>query len=500
MSAFERSSAVARIGKGPSPDPSRPPLTRQSAASPEGLTFAQTRVALLMIAVAATAALMPAQSDSYWHLRAGYDLARTGHVPLVDTYSHTARGLPWPNHEWLWQALSWACHRAGGMPLLTAVGAAMATAACAVAYGLMRARPSVNFVLALIGIPLASVVWALRPQVASLLLLVLLLRLLTDERPGRLLLIPPLFLLWANLHGAVALGGVVLAVATVVASFHDRRLAARLAALTVVCGALTAATPMGVHLWTFIGQSMARSRQNQIMEWMPSYPRGPIEIAFWVAALVLVGATVARWKRLSRFGDRLIVAVALVLIVLAARAVRNIAPFCLVWMPAMSRLVGPTARLPGPRGEGAGEDHPRLNMLLVALMAAGATVAIVVSWRAPLPRLGWRPLSTPAVAAVRECGGPLYNRYNEGGYLIWFVPEVPVFIDSRQDPYPPALLTADIEAEKTGEYRALFARHGIRCAALPPLSPVSKRLAADGWRELFRDDAWVVQAAPLSSP
>ena len=132
-------------------------------------------------------------------------LARAGHVPLVDTYSHTARGLPWPNHEWLWQALSWACHRAGGMPLLTAVGAAMATAACAVAYGLMRARPSVNFVLALIGIPLASVVWALRPQVASLLLLVLLLRLLTDERTGRLLLIPPLFLLWANLPGAVAL-------------------------------------------------------------------------------------------------------------------------------------------------------------------------------------------------------------------------------------------------------------------------------------------------------
>lgn len=461
------------------------------------LTFAQTRVALLMLAVGATAALMPAQSDSYWHLRAGYDLARTGHVPLFDTYSHTARGLPWPNHEWLWQALSWACHRAGGMPLLTAAGAALATAACAIAYGLMGARPSVNFLLALLGIPLASVVWALRPQVASLLLLVLLLRLLIDRR---LLLIPPLFLLWANLHGAVALGGVVLAAATAVAWFHDRRLAGRLAILTVVCGALTAATPMGVHLWTFIGESMARSRQNQIMEWMPSYPRGPIEICFWVAALVLVGATVARWRRLSAFDDRLLIVVALLLVVLAARAVRNIAPFCLVWMPAMSRLIGPAARLPGARQRDAGEEHPRLNLALVALMAVGATVAIVVSWRAPLPRLGWRPIAPAAVAAVRDCAGPLYNRYNEGGYLIWFVPEVPVFIDSRQDPYPASLLAEDIEAEKTGDYRALFARHRIRCAALPPLSPVSKHLRSDGWRELFRDEAWVVQAAPLSSP
>jgi len=460
------------------------------------LTFAQTRVALLMMAVAATAAVMPAQSDSYWHLRAGYDLARTGHVPLVDTYSHTARGLPWPNHEWLWQALSWACHRAGGMPLLTAAGAALATGACALAYGLMRARSSVNFVLALVGIPLASVVWALRPQVASLLLLVLLLRLLLARR---LLLIAPLFLLWANLHGAVALGGVVLVVATIVAWFHDRRLAARLAILTVVCGALTAATPMGVHLWTFIGESMARSRQNQIMEWMPSYPKGPIEICFWVAALLLVGTTVARWRRLSPFDDRLVVVVALVLVVLAARAVRNIAPFCLVWMPAMSRLIGPAARLPGTRGRQDDQEHPRLNLGLVALMLAGATAAIVGSWGAPLPRLGWRPIAPAAIAAIRACGGPLYNRYNEGGYLIWFVPEVPVFIDSRQDPYPASLLSEDIEAEKTGQYQALFARHQIRCAALPPLSPVTKHLAADGWRELFRDEAWVVQAAPLSS-
>jgi len=461
-----------------------------------GLTFAQTRVALLMLAVAATAAVMPAQSDSYWHLRAGYDLARTGHVPLADSYSFTARGLPWPNHEWLWQALSWACHRAGGMPLLTAAGAALATGACALAYGLMRARPSVNFVLALVGIPLASVVWALRPQVASLLLLMLLLRLLSQRR---LWLIPPLFLLWANLHGAVALGGVVLAAATIVAWFHDRRLAARLALLTLVCGALTAATPMGVHLWSFIGESMARSRQNQIMEWMPSYPKGPIEISFWVAALLLIGATAARWRRLSPFEDRLVVVVALLLVVLAARAVRNIAPFCLVWMPAMSRLIGPQARLPGARPGGPDEEHPRLNLALVALMALGATTAVVVSWRAPLPRLGWRPIAPGAVAAIRDCGGPLYNRYNEGGYLIWFVPEVPVFIDSRQDPYPASLLTEDIEAEKTGEYRPLFARHGIRCAALPPLSPVGKRLGADGWRELYRDDAWVVQAAPLSS-
>lgn len=465
-----------------------------------GLTFSQTRVLLLMIAVTATACLMPAQSDSYWHLRAGYDLARTGHVPLVDTYSHTARGREWPNHEWLWQALSYACHRLGGMPLLTAAGAALATAACAVAYGLMRARASVNFLLALVGIPLASVVWALRPQVASLLFLVLLLRLLIA---GRHALIPPLFLLWANLHGAVALGGVVMVAATAVAWFHERRLAARLAGVTLLCGALTAATPMGFGLWRFIGESMARSRQNQIMEWLPSYPRGPIEISFWLAALALVVVAIRRWRRLDTWADRLVVVTALVMLPLAARAIRNIAPFCLVWMPAMSRLIGPDARLPcmpwrraAAGAPPASEEHPRVNIALVGAALAGAALAVAAAWGQPLDRLGWRPIPGAAIARIRDCGGPLYNRYNEGGYLIWFVPEVPVFIDSRQDPYPAALLSADIAVEKTGDYQALFSRYAIRCAALPPASPVAKRAVAAGWRATYRDETWVILEAP----
>lgn len=162
----------------------------------------------------------------------------------------------------------------------------------------------------------------------------------------------------------------------------------------------------------------------------------------------------------------------------------------------MSRLIGPSARLPGTRDETDSEEHPHLNLALVALMLVGSVVGISAAWSLPLPRLGWRPIPAPAVAAIRDCGGPLYNRYNEGGYLIWFVPEVPVFIDSRQDPYPAQLLAADIDAENTGEYRTMFAEHGIRCAALPPQSPVSKHLAAGGWRQLYRDETWVVQAAP----
>ena len=81
-------------------------------------------VALLFGAIAVAACLIPARADTYWHLRAGQEIRQTLRVPLDEHYSFTAAGRPWPNHEWLWQALSYGLYRAGGMPLLTAGGAA----------------------------------------------------------------------------------------------------------------------------------------------------------------------------------------------------------------------------------------------------------------------------------------------------------------------------------------------------------------------------------------
>jgi hypothetical protein len=472
------------------------------------MTFSALRVVLFFVAVAATACLMPAQADTYWHLRAGQDLFRTGQVPLVETYSHTARGLPWPNHEWLWQALSYGLYRIGGMPLLLGITAACATLASGGAYRLMKARSSVNFALALVGVPLASVVWALRPQVVSLLFLVLLLQLIVAER---FWLVPLLFLVWANLHGAVALGGVVLITATAVA-FRDRGADVgarfkRLSLVTILSGGMTALTPMGLGLWRFVGESMARSRQNQILEWLPSYPRGPLEIAFWLGALVLLVLAFLRWRRLDSWADRVVVAVALILVPLGARAIRNISPFFLIWMPAVSRLIGPHARLPilpwppvqaGLRA--ADVEHPRLNLFLAVVALLGAGIVVTVCWARPIDRLGWHPIPAGAVTAISACPGPLYNRYNEGGLLIWFVPAIPVFIDSRQDPYPAELLSAHATAERTGAYQTLFDRYRIGCAALPPASPVAGRLAAAGWVDAFRDETWVVLRPPNAPP
>ena len=51
---------------------------------------------------------------------------------------------------------------------------------------------------------------------------------------------------------------------------------------------------------------------------------------------------------------------------------------------------------------------------------------------------------------MRACDGPLYNHYDEGGYLIWFAPEKPVFVDNREDPFPLQHIIDELEVHAAG--------------------------------------------------
>jgi hypothetical protein len=465
----------------------------------KGISFDRFMIGLLFTAVGLTACLMPAQSDTYWHLRAGQDIWSSHHVPLVDHYSLTAAGRFWPNHEWLWQAFSYAFYRVGGMPLLTSVAALIVVAAFALVYRLMVGAATTRFALLVLGVPIGACVWSLRPQIVSLALLALLVTLLARERYRWL---PLLFVLWANVHGAVALGGAVLAASAALAVWRarsgdpeDRRRARTLAVLTPICAVATAATPLGPRLWPFILESMRHSHATLIAEWLPVYAMaGPVEIAFWVLAPAFVFLLWRRWRSLHAWSDVVIVAAAVVVLPLAVRAVRNVPPFLLLAMPAASRLLGPAFRLGRPH-DATDVEHPRLNAALFALLALAGVGVVAFAWATSLPMLGWRPFTPDAIAAVRACPGPLYNRYNEGGFLIWFVPERPVFIDSRQDPYPHGFIMEAGQASLDARPEPLIARWGLRCALLPKASTTIAALHADGWRTTFADDRWAVLSA-----
>ena len=457
-----------------------------------GPSFEAMAVALLFIAVAFAACLTVAQSDTYWSLRAGQDIWRTHHVPLVDTYSYTAAGGPWPNHEWLWQATAYPLYRVGGFPLLTAAAAAALVAAVALVYRTSVGAVSTRFVLLLLAIPLSSIAWTLRPQIATLLGLATLLWLLARDRHAWL---PLLFLVWANVHGGVALGGAVLVAAALAAAVRargrfampeERRRARRLRFALPLCALATCATPLGFGIFRFVVESEARLRAVHVNEWMP-FSFGPVITgAFAALAGAFVVLLLLRWGRLraGTWADWVAVAAVLVLAPFAARSARHACAWLLLAPVAASRLLGPDFRFRrAPRPASA--DHPALNALIVGVVAAAALGSVAWLWSVPLRRLGWRPVPAGALAALRACPGPLYNHYNDGGYLIWLAPERKVFIDNRQDPYPLALLLEHAEVER-GPASVRPAPHAVGRPVRVPAGDVTHRPGARGRGLAFR--------------
>jgi hypothetical protein len=473
------------------------------------MKFDRMVLGILLVGLGILALLMPAHSDTFWHLRAGADIWRTGHVPQIDTYSHTMAGQPWPDHEGLSQAGMYLCYRLGGMPGLELGAALLVGIAVALVYRLMVGPLATRLVLLAVPLAVSAPLWVLRPQIVSLALLMVLVWLLAHERHR---FIPVLFLIWANAHAGVVMGGLVLAVATGCAALRfsitreaaDRRRLKILAVVLPLATLAAAATPLGFGIYSFVLESTARLKAEHILEWGPPWPTGPFEVTFWLLALGFLGLLAWRRRRLVTAGwaDQVVVAAAVAVLALAFRSLRNVGPFLTVAIPAASRLLGPDFRFrlrPHARASRPAipsPDHPAVNLALLAAVAAVALAIVAFSWKNDGERLQWHPIPAEAQRAVRGCPARLYNHYYEGGYLIWFVPEQPVFVDNRQDPYPVSLLAEEQRIERGQPYRPTFERYGIRCAFLSSASKIVPRLLADGWQVRFRDDKWAVLAAP----
>ena len=240
-------------------------------------------------------------------------------------------------------------------------------------------------------LPLLPSAWALRPQLVSLLAVPLLLTFLVRERHWP---IPLLFVMWANVHGAVALGGVLLGAATATALVRwrvrgapeDRRRALALLVVLPLSGLACLLTPLGTGIFHFLSDSMRRIRAVHIERVAfvvrdrsgdddPSGSSPPRSCSSPSSAA-------ARWRRTAtrRRGRPGCWSPA------RSPSCRwrswrcaTSAPFSLLAVPAASHLLGPDFRLRAPRPADAdadGGEHPIINLAILAVMAV-ATIALV---------------------------------------------------------------------------------------------------------------------------
>lgn len=453
-------------------------------------TYDRLLTTVLLLAVVLTSGLSPMQTDTWWQLRAGQDMWVSRAVLLTDTYSHTAYGAFWPNHEWLAEVVFYCAYTVGGLGLLTLFSAALIAGGWAFTWALTHGPTRQAFIWMVLGLISSAHWWEPRPHAFSLLFIPATVFLIVR---GRLKWLPPVFLVWANVHGGVLLGFVLLGAGLGAQTLVTWRLWRRSLLTAAACVLAVTMTPLGLSFWTEIPRSLSRINQYTLDEWMRPELTEPTMLPFWIIAVlycVTLLRSVPRLKRLTP-GEGALLACALALLPGSVMAVRNVGPFLMIAVPALTCLLHLRAA-PGSLVPLA-TQKPVLNfgLMVLGFLAVGLTLAS--AYRNEWPRLRWMPVPTAALMALEQCPGNLYNRYDEGGVLLWFAPERKVFLDGRQDPFPRELVLEHIRMEtRGGNYQEIFARHDIHCAFLPTTSPTATRLSDAGWHTLHRDRRWIV--------
>jgi hypothetical protein len=282
-----------------------------------------------------------------------------------------------------------------------------------------------------------------RPWLFTILLFVLELDLLLQVRASgklrKLLWLPVIFALWANLHIQFIDGLLVLGIA-LTESILALRLkwvktsirAGWMGGIFVVCVLATLANPYGWRIYQvafdLAGQFGAL---KQVAEFRPLTFHSPDEVCVLLLAVAAAGVLL-RFRRFTFFECVLLIFA----IGLSFHSQRD------MWVVVIVASALLSAGLKS--GE---ENRFRLAASAAPLVAAGTGLAVLLGFyalRVDNARLSERlaeDLPVRAVEVVKEKGwsGPLYNDFNWGGYLIWAL-RMPVSMDGRTNVYGDELL------------------------------------------------------------
>lgn len=472
---------------------------------------------LLAIALVSLAAIPSVDSDLFWHLATGRWIGQHG-LPTRDIFAFTAAGHAWVVHEWLADVGALGLYTVGGYPALILTGALIVAAGFGFVFAVQRAAGAshdVAVVVTLVSALAASTTWGARPQVLNFLLMAALVWMLFRYRSGRgsAWYLPPLFLLWANLHSAyvAGLGAAVLFAAAETVQYrrgHVREATLpggaphRLRALWIgigLSGVVSLLNPGTYHTLFFpLGTLSSSLIQQNIQEW--ASPDFHSLAGLMLALLLLVLLAGGLTGRLH--ADLTESVLALGFLVLALMSSRHVPLFVAAGAPllakaatALERSLGrswprrQSSPLPGARGLARPVAHLLVLAFAGALMIGVRLVPNLRTAHTETLLAATQPLGAAAYLQAHPARN-LFNYYDFGGYLIWTLQSqgARVFIDGRVELYGERVF-ADYLAVNNLQpgWEQVLARYPIDAVVMPTRHPVIGLLAASGWRIVYQD-------------
>lgn len=377
--------------------------------------------------------------DLWGHVRFGLDILEEGALPRTDSFSYTAAGDRWINHEWLSELAFGALYRAfgpSGLLLLDLLGAAIIGMAVTALYRARGIPVEYRVILACLIVSVLSYGLSFRPQLFSYLLFGVLILTLLHGRPVVRAVVPLIFLLWVNLHGGFLMGLAALCVFCtwgLVSCLIQRRRAAAAGyvALGVASWAVTLVNPYGFGLWRFLVGSLSQSRPY-LAEWESVQVLGTAFPDFVALTLVCGAVVVAARKTRAHW----LTVLAAIVGIAAYRNNRHAPFFALCAAFLLWRCLGEAFdRVRRPFAERLAAIRPRLFWLYPAIGLV--IVAVIPLYRGRSP---WRVLVRHDRYPVRavewlkknDVTGNCVVFFDWGEYVIWHLAgRVRVSLDGR---------------------------------------------------------------------
>jgi hypothetical protein len=477
------------------------------------LTFNRLVTLITFMAIFAMAARISVDTDTWWHLRAGQWIIENRSPLTVDPYSYTRFGAEWHYPGWLVQiSMFWIfkAFGAGGLNMWTAI------MVCLAFFFIWKTTEGNIFTRAftmIIAAAATGVYWAARPYLATFVFTAVYIWLFETLRKNgyqsikkQAIWMSVLMVIWANSHAGNFTGFLIWGVYFVdgliqwlskKAEIQVVRRLILIGLLLVVCVCIN---PYGVQILAYPFKTVGISAlRDYIQEWQsPNFHSTSVQPFAWLILLVLgsVGISGRKmlWSDLFLAGG---------FAYMGLMAGRNIALFGLAAPMVITRHLAPILDnlLETKLGVNPARRVTRLQntfnwgLLVLLILALFAKIALVYPASAN-EKAFQKIFPIAAVDYIQQTKpeGRIFNSYNWGGYLIWNLPEYPVFIDGRTDLYDDEIIDEWIKVVK-GEHgwEATLDKWHVTFILIEPgtrLTPLLK----DGWNLEYEDamaQVWV---------
>lgn len=455
--------------------------------------------------------------DLGWHLRVGQEILAENAAPRFDSFSHTMPGHTWVDHEWLTDAALAFMHSQNLWHIVVILFTALAFLPFAV--WLRRASDWFELgLVALLAIFMTSYM-AVRPHLLTFFLFFGVFEILTrryvQKRRDRLTtlgfyLLPLIFLIWVNLHGGFFLGLLTFGV-FLIFSLSSQSVSAGLPwrdfLIFAASAAATLVNPYQAEIYGEIFRVLSSADTGRyIKEWqsvlvMPSLAgSGPMSVFLFLALLLFLPAFLCLLVKYRKRYPRPLLIVGALYFLGYLRGSKLGPIFFVSAFPILTlgfqflkqEIWDLRKGQPFSVAEQRFLNFVKLS-LLVFILSYGLALALSPASRGSYP--------DAAAAVLRERAqtgqiGNIFNDYGWGGYLIWAVPEIKVFIDGRMPHWRDATTGYSAmaeyvqvlypEPERPWQWEEIFAKHDIQTVLLA--APRCERAPVNPFLEKFAND------------